>query len=280
MSRTYEDRLVRVLAHIEANPDGDLSLDALAEVAAMSRFHWHRVFVAVTGETLSAAIRRSRLYRAAGDLVNSDLALSAIAERAGYGSARSFARAFRHVFGTTPGAFRREGRLLPLKLKHRQGDYPMYPIDIETCPGYRLGAVAHTGAYTSIGGGFDRLSAMMSARGLWPQVRGMVGVYYDDPDAVAEAELRSHAGVILADGMEIPEGLEDVRVDPGPVAVMRYKGPYSGLHAAYKHLYGTWLPASGREPRDAPPFEIYRNSPQDTKPEDLLTDVHVPIMTA
>ena len=46
-----ENRMIRVLDHIHDNPAGDLSLDALADVAAMSRFHWHRVFRAITGET-------------------------------------------------------------------------------------------------------------------------------------------------------------------------------------------------------------------------------------
>lgn len=44
MPNSYEKRLIRVLEYIHANPAGDLSLDALADVAAMSRFHWHRVF--------------------------------------------------------------------------------------------------------------------------------------------------------------------------------------------------------------------------------------------
>ncbi len=39
MPSDYENRMLRVLEHIHANPAGDLSLDALADVAAMSRFH-------------------------------------------------------------------------------------------------------------------------------------------------------------------------------------------------------------------------------------------------
>jgi len=58
---------------------------------------------------------------------------------------------------------------------------------------------------------------------------------------------------------------------------MHYKGPYSGLAAAYRHLYGVWLPESGEEPSNAPPFEVYLNNPRDTAPEDLLTDVCVPL---
>ncbi|MEM9127216.1 MAG: AraC family transcriptional regulator, partial [Pseudomonadota bacterium] len=72
MATSYEDRVLRVLAYIHENPAGDLSLDALADVAAMSRFHWHRVFRALTGETCAQAVRRIRLHRAAGWLVRTD----------------------------------------------------------------------------------------------------------------------------------------------------------------------------------------------------------------
>ncbi len=58
MAHPYEDRILRVLDYIHDNPAGDLSLDALADIAAMSRFHWHRVFRSVTGETLAQTVRR------------------------------------------------------------------------------------------------------------------------------------------------------------------------------------------------------------------------------
>jgi AraC family transcriptional regulator len=40
---------------------------------------------------------------------------------------------------------------------------------------------------------------------------------------------------------------------------------------------GEWLASSGRELRSAPPFEVYRNSPQTTAPADLLTDIYLPL---
>lgn len=61
------------------------------------------------------------------------------------------------------------------------------------------------------------------------------------------------------------------------VAAMLFTGPYSGLKAAYDYLYGDWLPSSGREMRDAPSYEVYLNSPMDTAPEDLLTEICVPL---
>lgn len=65
MALSYEQRVLRVLQYIHDNPAADLSLDALAEVGMTSRFHWHRVFQALTGETCAQAVRRIRLSLAA-----------------------------------------------------------------------------------------------------------------------------------------------------------------------------------------------------------------------
>ena len=63
----------------------------------------------------------------------------------------------------------------------------------------------------------------------------------------------------------------------GAYATMVHKGPYVTLGGAYQALFGGWLPASGRELRDDPCLEAYLNSPQNTRPEDLLTAIHVPL---
>jgi AraC family transcriptional regulator len=273
----YEKRLLRVLDHIHDNPAGDLSLDALADVAAMSRFHWHRVFHAMTGETAAQAVRRIRLHRAAVWLVQTDLPLEEIAQRAGYGSPRSLARAFALQHGCSPAAFRKNGEIIAERLRMAKGETPVFPVEIADQPSRRVAAVAHTGPYPEIGGAFEKLSAIISARGLWPAVRGGVAVYYDDPAAVEPRALRSHAGFVLAEAAEMPAGLDEVRLGGGPAAVLHYKGPYAGLEAAYGYLYGTWLAQSGREPADAPVYEVYLNGPADVPPEELLTDIVVPL---
>ena len=91
---SYEDRLLRVLDHVYAHLDGDLSLDTLADVAALSRFHFHRVFSAMTGETVAGFIRRVRLYKASHLLVQGEDEIERIAQLCGYPNPRSFARAF------------------------------------------------------------------------------------------------------------------------------------------------------------------------------------------
>lgn len=280
MAGRYEDRILRVIAHIHDHPAGDLSLDALAEVAAMSRFHWHRVFRAVTGETCAQAVRRVRLNRAAFWLVHTDWPVAEVGARAGYPAAASFARAFAEAYGTPPAAFRARGALLPPLAATGPGERPVHPIEIETLPARRLAAIPHRGAYPEIGRAFEALGSVLGARNLWGQTRGMVGVYYDDPTATEAADLRSHAGAIVPDDLGLEAPLEKVRLRAGRYAVMRFRGPYSGLQTAYDHLYGTWLPQSGEEVGDHPPIELYLDGPNDTSPEELRTDVCLPLAGA
>lgn len=277
MGHSYEARIRRVLDYIFDNPAGDHSLDRMADVAAMSRFHWHRVFHAMTGETCAQASRRIRLHRAACWLVQSDRPVATIARDAGYGSVQSFTRAFGDAYGQAPAEFRRHGRIAPAPVFTREGHKTMYDVEIENHPDRRLLALPHKGSYMNIGKAFENLAAAITARGRWPDVRASVGVYYDDPTAVAEEDLRSHAGVVVDANTAGEDGLEDVTLAGGRFAVLHYKGPYAGIPKAYPYLYGEWLASSGEEPRDAPSFEVYLNNPMDTAPEDLLTDICMPI---
>ncbi len=276
MATSYEDRVLRVLSYIHDNPAGDLSLDALADVAAMSRFHWHRVFRALTGETCAQAVRRLRLHRAATLLVRTDTPVAQVAATVGYPNPSSFARAFTEAYGSSPGAFRKAGQFLPAHPNFRTGGYPMHPVTTRTEPARRVIALPHKGAYSEIGKSFEAFGALCESRQLWPQIGPVLALYLDSSDDVPEDQLRSYAGAEFR-GDETPQGMEDMQIPGGKTAVLTYKGPYSGIEAAYHSLFGNWLPESGEEPADQPCYEIYLNDPRETPPEELLTEICLPL---
>lgn len=276
MANATEKRLLRVLDHIHDNPTGDLSLDALADVAAMSRFHFHRLFRAMTGETTAQTVRRMRMHRAAVALVQSTLPLAAIASSIGYPDATSFTRAFRDSYATSPAAFRRQGALRPVPSFLQKGPL-MYPIDLRTLPAQPLAAMPHKGPYPLINHAFEKLFAALAARNLLAETGYMIGVFYDDPAATAPEALTSHAAVQVPETLPCEAPLQRITLPAGRHAVLTFTGPYSGLPAAYDQLYGVWLPASGETPADAPSFEVYRNSPMDTPQEALITEIHLPL---
>ena len=277
MANDTEKRLLRVLDHIHDNPAGDLSLDALADVAALSRFHFHRVFHASTGETVAQSVRRLRMYRASVALATTNDPLARIAHAVGYPNLASFHRAFAETTSLTPAAFRTRGELRPVPPTFRIGETLMYPVEIRQEPARRLAAMPHKGPYPEISRAFDKLGATFGARGLWADCGHIVGVYYDDPAITPAADLTSHAGLELPESAAIEPPLVEVRLPSGPHAVLTYQGPYSGLPAAYDQLFRNWLPGSGRQSANSPIFEVYLNTPMDTAPEDLITEICLPL---
>ena len=153
----------------------------------------------------------------------------------------------------------------------------MYPVTLRTHPARRLAAMPHKGPYPEIGRAFEKLGATVAARGFYGRFGQMVGVYYDSPADVPAADLRSHAGLDSPADLPIDPPLEEVTLPAGRHAVLTFKGPYAGLPAAYDQLFALWLPGSGEEAADSPMFEVYLNSPMDTAPEDLLTEICLPL---
>ncbi len=104
-------RLCRVMDYIEANLEGDLTLDRLASVGCLSRFHFARAFKAATGYSPHQYVSAKRLERAKALLIRGDRSLVDIALALDFSCQANFTRAFRQVTGQTPGQYRRSFRL-------------------------------------------------------------------------------------------------------------------------------------------------------------------------
>jgi AraC family transcriptional regulator len=150
-------------------------------------------------------------------------------------------------------------------------------VRIESVPVMRVAFMRHNGPYRQVGQTWGRLCAWAGPRGLVGPRTVMLGVAHDDPQVTPPEKLRYDA-CLTVDGRFKPEGDVGVQeVGGGEYAVTTHRGPYDTIGQTVTRLCGEWLPASGREPRPVPMFEIYRNSPQDTAPENLLTDLYLPL---
>src|SRR5712691_4872297 len=108
----YAQRINRVIDYLRGNLDRQVKLEELAKVACVSEFHFHRVFGAVSGETLNNFTNRLRLEKAARLLRYSDQRLTDIAlDCGGFSSSATFSRAFRSGYDTSPSQFRKSGEI-------------------------------------------------------------------------------------------------------------------------------------------------------------------------
>jgi AraC family transcriptional regulator len=277
--QTYRQRLLAVQLFIQEHLEEDLPLDRLARVAHFSPYHFHRIFTGLVGETVNEYVRRLRLESAAVALKTTRRSVLEVALDAGYDTHEAFTRAFRQHFGVTPSQYR-AGPHPGQQTKETSSMNPptVTPeVCLETLPPRRVAFLRHLGPFETAEPTFRRLFTWAGRRGVFRPGTLVVGICPDDPAVTPPEKIRFDCGVTVEDGVG-PEGEVGVQtLAGGEHARVTHRGPYTTLGETYGWLYGVWLPGSGREPRHAPPFEVYRNSPGETPPEDLLTDIYVPL---
>jgi AraC family transcriptional regulator len=278
----YANRLERVFTWLADHLDHPLDLRRLADVACMSPYHFHRIYHAMQGETVTDTVRRLRLHRAAVELMAGELPVSRIARRAGYGSQEAFTRTFKAAYGVPPARYRASFVQMPTTHK-TEGEMETlergisYQATIREQPTITVAALAHRGDYQAIPNTFVRLAAMVGALGeLGPGTRSF-GIYYDDASVTPVEALRADACITVPDDWTLSGDLERREIRGGRYAVALHVGPYSELSHLYTWLYGTWLAQSGEEVADAPCVEEYLNDARIFPPSELRTEIWLPL---
>jgi AraC family transcriptional regulator len=99
-------RVRRAIELMHAHLDRELPLEEIAAAAFLSPFHFARLFKKLTGASPHAYLATLRVTRAQALLAETDLSVSAVGARVGYGSPSHFTKAFRQATGLTPRAYR------------------------------------------------------------------------------------------------------------------------------------------------------------------------------
>src|SRR5262245_55967044 len=216
-TRSYYARAVQAATeHIRSHLDDALELGALARLACLSPFHFHRVFRGMVGETPLELARRLRLERAAWRLRDKQRAVTEIAFDAGYETHEAFTRAFRASYSTSPSGFRLRkyqrieikaacgvhfsaDGVIPVFVPRASGGLTM-DVEIKDMPELRVATVRQTGPYNQIPKAFERLGAIAGAAGLIRQASTMIAIYHDDPESTPQDQLRSDAGLVVPEG--------------------------------------------------------------------------------
>ncbi len=291
--RDYTERVLLVLVHIQKHLGESLNLDELARVACFSPFHFHRIFRGMVGESVKQHVRRLRLEQAAMALKSTERPVTDIAFGAGYQAHESFTRAFRRAFACSPSEFRTAAAVSPqiespadvhLVPSGRAPSFQPIPfaeetmqIEVKHLAPTRVAFVRHFGPYREVGRAWETLCGWAGRRGLMgPNVR-FLGASYDDPEITPADKLRYDACIIV-DGSVEPEGDIGVQeIGGGRYAVATHEGPYETFSETYAQIYGGWFSRQEFDPGPSPCLEFYLNDPESTAPDDLRTDVWVPI---
>ena len=238
----YLKRVNLVIEYINNHLGDDIDLNQLAEMSHLSPYHFHRVMSAFLGEPLGAFIVRKRIETAAHLLRYTDISVGDIAYRIGYGAPSSLSKAFRQFYSISPNEYRNNKEYTIMRPEKIWPDLQL-EAEIREIPVRNVIYIRLTGDYrlNDYGGTCTDVCMVM-------------------PEPV------------------LPKGEVGAKQIPtGRYASFIYKGSYEYLQAVYDTIYAKKLPEMGCTLRDEPSYERYLNDPRNTKPENLLTEICIPV---
>ena len=250
----------KALWYIESHFANEMTLEAVANIAGVSRYHMTRAFADVTGHSVMRYVRGRRLTEAARVLAGGAKDILAVARDAGYSSHEAFTRAFCEQFDVTPEAVRRDGALHNIT--------PVEPLKMEevvrtTAPPVRF----EKGQVLLIAGIVDRYSCETSA-GIPSQWQRFMPYIGNVPGQMGQAAYGVRwniddghfdylCGMEVSSFSRLPSQLAHVRIPAQKYAVFAHSEHVSTIRSTWATIWNTWWPSSGHELADAPDFERY-----------------------
>jgi AraC family transcriptional regulator len=267
----YARKIDRVIDYLRGNLHRSVKLRELANVAGFSEFHFHRIFGAVSGETLNAFTNRLRLEKAARLLRYSSQNLTDIALDCGFSSPATFSRAFRSGYDTSPSQFRKTGEIkkskickelfddqgydLPMSAEEKRAAFPVRLVDI---PERHVAYIRITNAFD-----MDRVLGALKKMIEWAQSQDifsegtLFGMTVDDPHVTPKHLYRYEVCFASSLPFRCVEGIAKLKMPSMRYAVTNVSGDIRKVATAWDYIYRNWLIHSPYEPEHAPALEVF-----------------------
>lgn len=295
----YVTRIHKVQDYIEENRGKNLTTEELAAVAGFSKYHFNRIFKGVMQEPLSHYVNRIRMEHAGFLLARLDNKnITDIAYELGFTDSAIFSRAFKHYYGLSPVAYRKKYSTnckdsifistynkTDKKKKWVTNPFPSTgEIRIKSVKERRVIYVRHTGTYHSLANEYaelvrDLFQAAAKQELIQPGGNQFLAFYHDNPEFGKEEQFRTSLCMTFPEACTAKEDgkLGMMTIDGGLYAVGHFEIAQEQFEDAWDYMYQRWLLTSGYVPRNAAPFEVYLNNPEEEREHRMKVEIYVPI---
>ncbi|MEQ3499596.1 AraC family transcriptional regulator [Tenacibaculum sp. SSH1-16] len=293
-------RISNAIDFIERNLDNKLVLEEIAEKAYFSPYHFHRLFKAVTKETVNDFITRKRVEKSASFLLNKkNKTVTEVSEIVGFVTLSSFSRAFKKFYGMSPAEFKKESPSKYSKIcktESKNGkietQFEQYICNINTnlkwmqmkaktevkkMPTLKVAYLTHQGKMDAVENAYHKLMEWAYPKGLMQQENlRMLTVYHDSPKITDEDKIRMSVCLTLNSEIKT-EGEVSVKEIPElKCIVSRLEITPSEFQQAWESSF-VWMSEHGFKKADQDPYEIFYNNPNEHPEGKCIVDICIPV---
>jgi len=299
MQEEYMNRINKVLSFIDHNLDADLSLQTISNIAFYSPFHLHRLFKAITNETLNSYIIRKRIERTAMMLIhNKESSIAEIANKYGFKNDSTFSRTFKKIYSQSPTEFRKSnlGNFSKIsKVNSNNGKKSFITeeylcniihlkhwinmnakIEITEMPKMNLAYVTQIGV-NGIENAFQRILKWATPKELLAKNNTHLCRVFHDSFKVTDADkVRMSIGIMTDQEITVDGEVGLTIIEQGKNIVGHFVIEPIEFEKSWDSLF-IWMNENGYKKADRYPFEIYRNNMNLHPEKKCIVDLCIPI---
>jgi AraC family transcriptional regulator len=297
MNEDYIKRINTILVFIDDNLDSQLSLETVANIGFYSPFHLHRIFKAITNETLNSYITRKRIEKTASILLHQkNVSITELSLQYGFNSNSSFTRTFKKFYGISPSEFRKSkpkySKISQTESKNGQekGLPEEYicninnhinwikmnaKIEIKEMPKMDLAYITQIGPQ-GLGNAYTKLMQWAIPKGLLKEDSKMLTIYHDSFKITEADKVRMSACLILKEKTEVSGEIGLTSIEKGKCIVGHFEIGLDEFEKSWTGLF-IWMNENGFKKANRNPFEIYHNNFNEHPEKIAIVDFCIPV---
>jgi len=297
MNEDYIKRINTILLFIDENLDSELSLETVANLGFYSPFHFHRIFKAITNETLNSYITRKRIEKTASILLHQkNVSITELSLQYGFNSNSSYTRTFKKFYGISPSEFRKSktkySKIGQVESKNGQENRLSEEyicninnlknwikmnakIEIKETPKLNLAFITQIG-HLGLENAYAKLIRWAGPKGLLREDSKMATIYHDSYKITEPEKVRMSACLILNEITEVDGEIGLTTIEKGKCIVGHFEIGIHEFEKSWTSLF-IWMNENGYKKADRNPFEIYHNNFNEHPEKKAIVDFYIPI---
>lgn len=294
----YLRRINTVQDFLEEHIDASFTLEQLSKIAGFSKYHFHRIFKVITGESVLQYVNRLKLERSTHLLSHRlDMSITDIAYHLGFTDSAVYSRSFKNLYHMSPSIYRKEYRKNckdPYTIsRYNKGisdtqDKELTEdlkgnVEIKTLDRMRVAYIRFTGSYSKLALEASTLIEQLFTNAISQQLLNeqtkVLSIYHDHPEFTNPEYFKTSLGITIAEDMQIDNSgdLSVMKIPAGQYLIGHFYIYQHQYSAAWDYMYEEWLTNSGYVPCDSFPFEVYINDASKDSEHKHLVDIYLPV---